>query len=210
MYFVITLGVSNANAAARIVFNNTFHALGGLAAGILIRRNGRYKRSLISAVAISTLALILITLRWRGNTNLFETAYLGPSGFGIGMINTIAFVALSASIDSKDQAMATSGFYLSDNLGYVIISSLGNAVLQLALGRRLRVRLEGVENKETIIQDVMRSIWNIKELPTGVRKEAVKAFVEALQLDHLMSSILYLTALFIAVVFLREYSLEGR
>ncbi|KAK6531762.1 hypothetical protein TWF694_002931 [Orbilia ellipsospora] len=210
MYFVITLNVSNTNAAARLVFNNICHALGGLAAGILIRRTGRYRRSLLLAITISTVALILITVRWRGHTNLLETAYLGPSGFGIGMINTIAFVALSASIDSKDQAMATSGFYLSDNLGYVIITSLGNAVLQIALGNRLQVRLEGVEDKETIIHNVTRSIWNINALPNDIRKEAVKAFVEALQLDHLMSTILFSTALFIATVFLREYSLEGR
>ncbi|EGX52957.1 hypothetical protein AOL_s00007g293 [Orbilia oligospora ATCC 24927] len=194
IYFVITLGVSNADAAARIVFGNVAHAMGGLMAGILIRRTGRYKRYLVIAMSISTIALLLVTIRWRGNTNIFETAYIAPAGFGIGMINTAAFIALSASVEHKDQAMATSGFYLSDNLGFVAISSLGNAVLQTALAKRLDVRLDGVTNKKEasssgylelcVIRDVMASIRNIKGLDQPIREKAIKAFVEALQWDH--------------------------
>ncbi|KAK6523642.1 hypothetical protein TWF281_001621 [Arthrobotrys megalospora] len=210
IYFVITLGVSNVNAAARIVFGNVAHALGGLMAGILIRRTGRYKRYLIIAMSISTVALLLVTIRWRGNTNIFETAYIAPSGFGIGMINTAAFIALSASVEQKDQAMATSGFYLSDNLGFVVVSSLGNAVLQMALAKRLDVRLDGVDDKQKIIRDVMASIKEIMGLDEPVRGKAVKAFVEALQWDHGLSTAIYAGSLFIVALFLREYSLEGR
>ncbi|KAF3921129.1 hypothetical protein ABW21_db0200750 [Orbilia brochopaga] len=186
IYFVITLGVSNANATARLVFGNIAHAMGGLLAGILIRRTGRYKRYLLFAISISTVALLLITLRWRGHTNIFETAYIFPAGFGIGMINTLAFIALSASVKSEDQAMATSGFYLCDNLGFVTIGSLGNAILQLALDKRLHAKLINVpsEKREQIIHQVMTSIWNIKDLPSNVRGKAVEAFVEALQWDH--------------------------
>ncbi|KAJ6258563.1 Vacuolar membrane protein [Drechslerella dactyloides] len=186
IYFVITLGVSNANAAARIVFGNVAHAAGGLLAGILIKRTGRYKRYLLFAISVSTVALLLITLRWRGHTNIFETAYIFPAGFGIGMINTAAFIALSASIKSEDQAMATSGFYLCDNLGFVAIGSLGNAVLQLALDERLHAKLAKIPSaeREQIIHQVMTSIWNIKLLPEKVRGKAVEAFVEALQWDH--------------------------
>ncbi|KAK6337850.1 hypothetical protein TWF696_001328 [Orbilia brochopaga] len=212
IYFVITLGVSNANAAARIVFGNIAHAAGGLLAGILIKRTGRYKCYLLIAISISTVALLLITLRWRGHTNIFETAYIFPAGFGIGMINTVAFIALSASVKSEDQAMATSGFYLCDNLGFVTIGSLGNAVLQLALDMRLHAKLVDVPSarREEIIHQVMTSIWNIKDLPSSVREKAVEAFVEALQWDHGMSTVIYVLSLFICVVFLREYSLEGR
>ncbi|KAF3317848.1 hypothetical protein TWF173_009669 [Orbilia oligospora] len=210
IYFVITLGVSNADAAARIVFGNVAHAMGGLMAGILIRRTGRYKRYLVTAMSVSTIALLLVTIRWRGNTNIFETAYIAPAGFGIGMINTAAFIALSASVEHKDQAMATSGFYLSDNLGFVAISSLGNAVLQTALAKRLDVRLDGVTNKKEVIRDVMASIRNIKGLDQPIREKAIKAFVEALQWDHGLSTIIYAVSLFIVTVFLREYSLEGR
>ncbi|KAF3254848.1 hypothetical protein TWF192_002931 [Orbilia oligospora] len=190
IYFVITLGVSNADAAARIVFGNVAHAMG--------------------AMSISTIALLLVTIRWRGNTNIFETAYIAPAGFGIGMINTAAFIALSASVEHKDQAMATSGFYLSDNLGFVAISSLGNAVLQTALAKRLDVRLDGLTNKKEVIRDVMASIRNIKGLDQPIREKAIKAFVEALQWDHGLSTIIYAVSLFIVTVFLREYSLEGR
>ncbi|KAK6339683.1 hypothetical protein TWF718_009079 [Orbilia javanica] len=210
IYFVITLGVSNANAAARIVFGNVAHAMGGLMAGILIRRTGRYKRYLVIAMSISTVALLLVTIRWQGNTNIFETAYIAPAGFGIGMINTAAFIALSASVEPKDQAMATSGFYLSDNLGFVAVSSLGNAVLQTALAKRLDVRLDGVANKQEIIRDVIASISNIKNLDPAIRGKAVKAFVEALRWDHGLSTMIYAISLFIVTVFLREYSLEDR
>ncbi|KAF3187404.1 hypothetical protein TWF788_002321 [Orbilia oligospora] len=135
IYFVITLGVSNADAAARIVFGNVAHAMGGLMAGILIRR---------------------------------------------------------------------------DNLGFVAISSLGNAVLQTALAKRLDVRLDGLTNKKEVIRDVMASIRNIKGLDQPIREKAIKAFVEALQWDHGLSTIIYAVSLFIVTVFLREYSLEGR
>ncbi|KAK6352379.1 hypothetical protein TWF730_009206 [Orbilia blumenaviensis] len=240
IYFVITLGVSNVNAAARLVFGNVAHALGGLTAGILIRRcvllqpyafptgwspspyclgtdleattfrTGWYKRYIVIAMSISTFALLLVTIRWRGNTNIFETAYIAPAGFGIGMINTAAFIALSASVEQKDQAIATSGFYLSDNLGFVVISSLGNAVLQMALASRLNVRLEGVPNKQEIIRDVVTSISNIKNLDPTIRGRAIKAFIEALQWDHGLSTVIYAISLFVVIVFLREYSFEGR
>ncbi|EWC47312.1 hypothetical protein DRE_03431 [Drechslerella stenobrocha 248] len=212
IYFVITLGVSNANAASRIIFGSIAHASGGLVAGILIKRTGRYKRYLIFAICLSAASLLLITIRWRGHTNIFETAYIAPAAFGIGLINTVAFIALTASVSYKDQAMATSGFYLCDNLGLVIITSLGNAVLQLALNKRLHVKLWDIpsERREEIIHQVMTSIWNIRDLPDNMRGKAVEAFVEALQWDHGMSTAIYVLSLVICVVFLREYSFDGR
>ncbi|KAF3936022.1 hypothetical protein ABW19_dt0204377 [Dactylella cylindrospora] len=184
LYFVVTLGVSNANAAARLIPGNIAHALGGLSAGVIIKRSGRYKRYMIMAISIAGLALFLITVRWRGHTNIFETGYIALAGLGAGMINTIAFTALSASVGQEDQAMATAGFYLSDNLGFVAIDSLGNAVLQLALKERLSVRLRDVPDKDDIIHQVVSSLWEINELPGAIREKAIKAFVEALQWDH--------------------------
>ncbi|EPS35935.1 hypothetical protein H072_10580 [Dactylellina haptotyla CBS 200.50] len=210
IYFILTLGVSNTNAAARLVFGNVAHALGGLLAGIMVQRTGRYKRATILALIVSTCSLFLISIRWRGNTNIFETAYIAPAGFGVGMINTLAFAALTAGIDYKDQAMATSGFYLSDGLGFLVLSSVANAVLQIALNRRLQFRLSGVKGKEEIIHKVMTNMWYITSLDDDTRQKAVKAFVEALQWDHGLSTVFYAVALFVSVVFLQEFSLEGR
>lgn len=157
-WFLVTLHTPSVDLLVEFLSDGRYPFSSSSHCGILMlitssNRTGRYKRYVIFAVALSTASLFMITLRWRGHTNIFETGYIFPAGFGIGMLNTVLFVGLSASVKPEDQAIATSAFYLCDNLGYIGVSTLGNAVLQYALHERLHVRLANVDNASEVSVD---------------------------------------------------------
>ena len=91
----------------------------------------------------SSLAFTLLILRWHGHTNLFESLYIIPSGFGSGTCIVATFVALNAGFDRSQTAVAGGGFYLSMNVGEVTIMSVCSAVLQASVRRLLKSRLQG-------------------------------------------------------------------
>jgi len=209
VYFILTFGVSNTNAASRLVLGNIAHGFGGLTSGYIITRTGRYKRVLAYGVSFGLLGYTLITLRWRGHTNIFETTYLAICGYAIGSINTSAFVALTASVNKEEQAIATAGFYLSDNLGFITITSIGNAVLQSSLNYELMKALAPYPDRLHIIKNILSNINNIRNLPSEIHDKAIHAFVVALQWDHSVSVLSCAIALLLTIFILREYALDA-
>ena len=97
------------------------------------------------------MGFILLTLRW-GNLTLywFDLLEIIPSGFGTGLSSAAAFVALNAGIDKKDQAVASSGFYLSASLGEVAGLSASDAMIKYTVRNRLLQQLSAGDNAKQV------------------------------------------------------------
>jgi hypothetical protein len=72
------------------------------------------------------------------------------SGFGNGLVQSAAFVALTASIPTDHMAMVCSSFYLSANTGTVVGLATTNAVLQGVLRNGLEFALRDEPNKDLV------------------------------------------------------------
>jgi len=89
-------------------------------------------------------------LRWHGHTNLLESLYIIPGGFGNGIALSASFIALTAGVDACQVAIASSGLYLSSSIGMVSGLSVAAAILQSTLRKQLRICLEGMHDREQV------------------------------------------------------------
>jgi hypothetical protein len=89
-------------------------------------------------------------LRWHGHTSFLESLYIIPGGFGNGIALSTTFIALTAGVEQGQMAIASSGLYLSSNIGMVSGLSIAVAILQSTLRKELRIGLEGEDGREEV------------------------------------------------------------
>ena len=123
-------------------------------------------------------------LRWHGHTNIFESLYIIPGGFGNGIALSASFIALTAGVENSQMAIASSGLYLSSNLGMVTGLSLAASILQGTLRKQLRIALEGTKNREDIINRALSDIEYVKQLQGKLGELVTKVYVEFLGYTH--------------------------
>jgi hypothetical protein len=113
-------------------------------------RTGRYKLISIIGAISSTSAYLLMMFRWNGNTSFAESLYIIGGGFGNGISLSTSFVALTAGVQPTEMAIASSGLYLSSNIGTVGGLSIAAALFQSTLRSSLRLALEGIDGREEV------------------------------------------------------------
>ncbi|KAL2151481.1 hypothetical protein VTH82DRAFT_6579 [Thermothelomyces myriococcoides] len=215
LYFQITTRSSNTASGAHLVPAVVGNAIGGLISGVIIKRSGRYKTLIISAVALSSLSYLLLMLRWHGNTNFWESLYIFPSGFGTGIAQSAVFVSLQAVIAAQDPsylAPAISFMYLTTTLGIMLGVPLSNAVMQSALRRSLWSRLLGLgigrDKIAKIVENTVSDVNFVDHITGRVRDAVVGSYVDGLWWSHGVS-FLFSTTAFVLALFLRQRPLDG-
>lgn len=100
-------------------------------------RYRRYKLPIVVASVNSMFTFASIIIYWRGNTSPLESLLIFSGGFGTGIAHSAVFVSLANGVADEDIAIASSGFYLSGNIGGVLGVSAASAVHQVTLRRGL-------------------------------------------------------------------------
>ncbi|KAL8942191.1 MAG: hypothetical protein Q9216_001799 [Gyalolechia sp. 2 TL-2023] len=184
LYFQVTQNAKVAVAGARLLPGLVAYAFGGLLAGALIAKTGRYKLLGLAGPTISCVGFMLLFTRWRGNTNNAEAFYIIPGDFGSGISQSTAFIALSAAIDKADTAVAMTGYSVCQQLGVTIGASTTAAILQ----SRLRVLLERHLGKgldtSLVIKRVISDIGYIKSLTGSIKYAVADAYVGGLSYTY--------------------------
>lgn len=190
LYFRLVNGDSSFKVALRLLFITLGTVLGGLVSGFVIKRTGLYRLVIVVAMVLSDVSFALIWLRWRGGndgkgTNWWETAYGFPVGVGFGVSLSAAFIGLTAALESPDLgdqggsqvAVATSGFYLSLNLGSLFGVSGASLIISSVVEKTLRKELGGLpDGGRGIIREVMSDFDKIGELPDWLRGVVNRAY----------------------------------
>jgi len=184
MYFQVSAHASLTNAGAHLMPSVIGNAVGGLLAGFVIKRTGRYKLiAIIGAIASST-SYTLMILRWHGHTSFLESLYIVPGGFGNGIALSAMFVALTAGIEHCEMAIGSSGLYLSSNVGMVAGISIASALLQSTLRKQLRISLEGIDGMQDIITRSLADIEYVRSLKGRLGNLVTEAYVRCLGYTH--------------------------
>ncbi|KAK4152204.1 major facilitator superfamily domain-containing protein [Chaetomidium leptoderma] len=214
LYFQITARASNTAAGAHLVPAVFGNALGGLISGLLIKKSGRYKTLIILAVTLSSSSYLLLMLRWHGNTSIWESLYIFPSGLGTGTAQSALFVSLQAAIPDPARllAPAISFMYLSSTVAVTVGLPLSNAVMQTVLRRSLRARLAalgmGVNEVRRIIENTLSDVDFVDRVTGKVREAVVGSYVDGLWWSHSVSFLFSITA-FVLSLFIRQRPLDG-
>lgn len=188
VYFQITAGVSNTEAGAHLVPAVAGNAMGGVLAGFVIKRTGRYRTLTLGATIVSSAAYVLVILRWHGNTNWLESLYILPGGFGLGIAQSALFISVQAAIDPAYTAIAASTLYLTSSIGSLAGMAGISAVLQAALRRQLNQRLGNLGFSEQLRQEIIdhaaSDVHYIDHATSAVATAVTKSYVDAFTWTH--------------------------
>ncbi|KAG9197382.1 hypothetical protein G6514_001644 [Epicoccum nigrum] len=210
LYFQVTANASSTVAGAHLVPAVFGNAVGGLISGVVIKRTGRYKALTLGATGGASLAYLLLILRWHGHTNLLESLYIFPGGFGCGIAGSSLFISIQAALDPRFAAIAASTLYLASSIGVLAGMAGVSAVLQQSLRVGLDDRLTHLgitdEKKWKIIGKAVSDVRYIDTAKPLIAKIIVNSYIEALTWTHVVSLGCALTG-FIATLFLRQHKL---
>ncbi|KAF5622581.1 major facilitator superfamily domain protein [Fusarium tjaetaba] len=115
--YLVTHRATATEAGARLVPAVVGNAIGGLLAGTIIKRTGRFKFITSIACVFAASSYAMVWLFWDGTSRRWESLYIFPSGFGTGMLQAGAFVSMASCLEANQVAVATGGYFLFMNIG---------------------------------------------------------------------------------------------
>ncbi|RSL69643.1 hypothetical protein CEP54_002092 [Fusarium duplospermum] len=166
LYFQVTKNATTGEAGAYMVPSIIGNTAGGLLAGFLIKRYGRYKFPTVFAALSSIFCFTLLLIFWRGHTSVLQALFVFPGGFATGMAHSTTFVALAAGVREQDLAIASSGLYLSGSVGAVAGLCSASTAFQSALRSALNKLLigHGIDNGPETIKKALSDITYVQSL----------------------------------------------
>ena len=174
--------LSASQAGVRMLPAIAASVTGSLSGGIIMQKTGKYYWLTVCAYSISTLAMIPILL-CQGlvvNSTYGISTGLLFTGFGNGIGVTTSLIGLIANASPEDQAIATACSYLFRSLGSVVGLSLAATVIQQSLRMQLRDRLGNVEDAESIVKSVRKSLEYVKSLSPEVQATVRQCYGRAI------------------------------
>jgi hypothetical protein len=106
-------------------------------------------------MAITSFALILI--RWTiFEPHFLEIIYIFPGYFGMGMILSSQFAALSAARPEQNAATSVTTYYFAQQLGLMTGITTVKSLLMKEMRRGLNVTLRGQPGRAGLIDQIMR------------------------------------------------------
>ncbi|KAL8366793.1 hypothetical protein RB595_008756 [Gaeumannomyces hyphopodioides] len=207
LYFQVTQRSSNAASGASLVPAFVGNACGAVLGGLVIKRTGRYKLLLIGATILSSSAYFILLLRWHGHTRPWEALEILPGGMGTGIVQTVTFVAITATIAPSHKAAAISGLFLvgtvASTLGLAAVNAVTLGVMRARLDALLALAGYDVVMRDQIIQKAAASVDYLDVADKGVADAVVRAYIDGLSASHIVSLVCSSLAC-IGSVFVRE------
>lgn len=150
IYFQVAGRESISTSGTRIVPVVIGNAFGTILSGHLITRYKRYKVMTAMGNVVGFVGFLIIFLRWRGSTEWYESVFVALPGMGMGIMQSTTFVHLAASLEQSDIAIAGSSWFLAQNVGILIGSSLSTATINRRTSSLLDSYLDGIEDKAEV------------------------------------------------------------
>ncbi|KAL4875116.1 major facilitator superfamily domain-containing protein [Aspergillus karnatakaensis] len=186
LYFQVTARASSSLAGAHLIPAVLGNTVGGLSAGLFIRKTGNYKPVLVIAGLVSSISYILQFLRWNGHTGVAESFYIVFGGMGSGFSGSSAFVSMTAYLEPHEIAMATSGYSLLISFAITAGVTLNYTLLGSEFKRQMERQLHGPDASK-IIRRALSSIAYISSLTGSVHEIVVGCYVAGLKHAYLFS-----------------------
>ena len=151
LYFQATAAASTSQAGTYLVPAFAGNTLGGLVAGVWIKRSGLFKPLTVLSPIMGLLCMVSLLLTWDGHSSPWLSLLIFPGGVAMGLLSSSAFVGFAAGMREEDQSVTTSCMFLAFNIGSIAGVSGGSAVLQNVLKGGLENALSGVPGGDEVL-----------------------------------------------------------
>ncbi|KAJ5589585.1 hypothetical protein N7537_012263 [Penicillium hordei] len=186
LYFQVTQRASTTAAGVHLIPAVVGNTLGGLLAGMFIRRTGQFKILLVLAGLVAGISYLLLYLRWDGHSGFWQSLFILPGGLGTGIAGASSFIAMSAMLPAEEIAMATAGYMLIVGFSMTAGVTTSNSVLGMEFQRQLRLNVHGPGSEE-VIQRAMDDTNYIAHLTGQLRNIVVACYISGLKHTYLVS-----------------------
>ncbi|KAF2099452.1 MFS general substrate transporter [Rhizodiscina lignyota] len=207
LYFQLTNNASEAVAGAYMVPSVMGNTVGGLVTGSYIKRTGRYKLPIIISGFSAILCFTLLLITWHGNTPVWQAFFVFFGGFATGIANSAVFVDLAATVDESEIAIASSGLYLSTNIGAVGGVSVASAIFGNSLKTRLADLLSNWPDGQKVAEKAASNIEYVQGLTGQLHRLVISAYVFAFRQAFVFSLCCAVCALLLGLI-LKEKKLH--
>ncbi|KAK0638139.1 Multidrug resistance protein fnx1 [Lasiodiplodia hormozganensis] len=188
LYFQITDSVSSTKAGAHLLPAVVGNAISQLISGEFIGRTGKYKVLITFGTTCTSICYILMLFRWKSHTNLWESLYIIPGGFGTGIAASALFIAITACVEPSFVAIASSTMYLSTSIGALVGLASSSAVLQTIVHRGLQTVVgSDFPNREEFIRRCLQDIEFLQQLHGSIKDKIIDVYVLGFRGAYIMS-----------------------
>ncbi|KAJ5602221.1 hypothetical protein N7510_011755 [Penicillium lagena] len=205
LYFQVTQRASTTASGGHLVPAVVGNTIGGLLAGIIIRRTGYYKALLVLAGLVASVTYVLLYFTWNGQTGIWESLFIIPGGIGTGVASGSAFIAMTVMLQQEEVAMATAGYMLLISFAMTAGVTVSNTTLGLEFKKQLQSNLHGPGSGK-VIRRAMADTAYIAQLGGRLREIVVMCYLSGLKYTYLVSLACSLLASFLGL-FIRNYQL---
>jgi len=207
LYFSAVRLNSTTNAGLHLLPHSIALSTGSVFAGWLMRRTGKLYTLTLASSLLTILASILVVF-WNDNSSTLHLwGDIIPQGFGMASLITSTLIAMIASVNKEDMAVATGITYLFRTTGQVLGVSLSGAILQAVVIQKLRERIQGPGSAE-IIYEIRHSTTIIPTLDPPFKQAAVDSYADALRVVFICQAAINVVGL-LACIPIQENSLPG-
>jgi len=187
LYFSAVRLTTATESGLHLLPNSIALSIGSLFAGWLMRRTGRYFYLNLFGAFLTIISSAMFAA-WSSQTSDFHLWFdIIPSGFGNSSLLTSMLIALIASVDRADVAVATGISYLFRTTGQVLGVSLSSAVVQGLLNKFLHEKITGPGSRE-LIERIRHSTTVIPTLDPATQRAAVDSYAEALKVVFILQA----------------------
>ncbi|GAA6007174.1 hypothetical protein JCM10207_001533 [Rhodosporidiobolus poonsookiae] len=180
IFFLAIEGKTASEAGAHLLPTSLGNVVGGVIAGVVIHKTGKYRGASAVAGLLPVIGVLLISSLTTDSATIAKWLDIFPMGFGFNHILNTSFVALMASIPHSDVPATTGVMWLFRTTGQVIGVASTSAILQGVLAPELEKRISG-KGAEKIIQSIRSDSSIIAGLKPSLRAAAREAYALALR-----------------------------
>lgn len=188
LFFQVVLKDTPTKAGARLAIPSLATPLGGLIAGVVMSRWGQ----LINLVRIGAITMTigngLVTSLAFYDSKWKYLTYIFPANLGQGIIYPAILFTTLASFEHSDHAVSASTVYLIRSLGSVWGVAITATITQNTLSSRLPRVLDGIPNKEEIIDQIRHSVTALADLPPDIQLKARMTYYDGIRYSFAAST----------------------
>ncbi|KIK65080.1 hypothetical protein GYMLUDRAFT_70990 [Collybiopsis luxurians FD-317 M1] len=196
LYIQAVMGKSAAQTGALLLPSVAGGAIGSLSGGLLVQMTGDFYYQTIlgyAALLIGSIAVIFTSSVFPHSVAALSVGF-AVAGYGNGHGITTCFIALISTVNSDDQAIATSVSYLFRSLGSVIWLAVGSALVQGILAHSLPNKLPK-DTSDQLLHCIRESLDFQNSLDEATKQVIRDLYKVALQSEFFLICLLALCAI---------------
>ncbi|KAL2698827.1 hypothetical protein AAEP93_010215 [Penicillium crustosum] len=194
-YWVSSRGLSPSEGAMCWIPGTIGFASGSLVTGKLIQKTRKCVRWTIVGLVITIISFALILVRWTiFEPHFWEILYSFPGWFGMGMLLSSQFAALSAAKPEQNAATSVTTYYFAQQVGLMTGITAAKALLIKEMRRGLNVALKDQPGRAKLIDQIMKHRQLMGLVPPALA-EPVRLVI---QKSYYVSPVISLASLLLA------------